>query len=205
MNKDYKNTIKVYKRLGKQYIDNISKVNVPKLPKFLKLLPKKAKILDVGCAGGRDSQIFQKAGHTVIGIDIVDEFLKEARKRVPKVKFIKMDLMRLKFPNNYFDTIWAQAALLHFKKSDLPKILKQFYNKLKTGGLLHIQLKRGRGSKIITEKLVDNRGRFFTFYFKHEAEDYIKKAGFKVIASEIVSDPLKRKDVKWINVWGKKV
>lgn len=205
MNKNYKDTAKVYEKLGKQYIDNVSKVNVPELLKFLKLLPKQARVLDVGCAGGRDSIIFQKAGHNVIGIDIVDAFLKEARRKVPKVKFIKMDIMKLKFPDNYFDAIYAQAVLLHFKKSDLLKILKQFYKKLKVNGLLHVQLKRGRGSRIVKEKLVNNHGRFFTFYYKYEAEDYIKRAGFKVIASKVVSDPLKRKDLKWINIWGKKV
>ena len=202
--KRYKKTIDVYKKLGKEYIKDTYKAKPAELPEFFKLLLPEARILDVGCAGGRDSLLFSKAGYEVIGIDVIDEFIKQAKKRVPKATFKKMDLMKLRFPNNYFNAIWAHAVLLHFKKTDLPKILKQFYKKLKPDGILHVRLKRGRGAGMFREKLADDQGRFFTFYYKHEVEKYLKKAGYKIIKSQILPDELKRKNVKWIGIWARK-
>lgn len=175
------------------------------LPEFIKLLKLNSRVLDVGCAGGRDSQHFIKAGHKVIGIDIVDIFLKEAKKRVPGATFKKMDLMKLDFPNNYFDAIWAHAVLLHFSKKDLPKILKSFNQILKSGGILHVRLKRGYGEHFVKEKLTENKKRLFTYYKKKEVESALRDAKFKIVASRLFPDELKRQDVKWISVWGRKI
>src|SRR3989339_248169 len=131
MKKDYINTINIYRQLGKKYLKDIKNGEPKTISDFLNQLKPKSLILDVGCAGGRDAKIFTKAEHQVIGIDIVEEFLKEAKKNVPKAKFKKMDLMNLKFPDNNFDAIWAMAVLLHFSKTDGKKIIKSFYERLK--------------------------------------------------------------------------
>jgi len=204
MRKEYSQTIKIYEELGKKYVDDTYKVSPAELPGFINLLKPNSKVLDVGCAGGRDSRYFVKAGHEVIGIDIVDSFLKEARKRVPKAKFVKMDLLKIYFPHAYFDAVWAQAVLLHFSKSDLPKILNKFHKILKPGGILHVRLKRGQGTHLIEEQLIGNKQRLFTFYYKKEVEEAFKKAGFRIIAARLLPDELKRKDVKWVSIWGRK-
>lgn len=43
---------------------------------FLKLLPKKAKILDLGCGPGRDAKYFSLEGYEVIGVDFSEKCLK---------------------------------------------------------------------------------------------------------------------------------
>ena len=58
MNKQYKKTIDLYKKLGKKYIDDTYKIKVRELPEFIKKLPGNSLVLDVGCAGGRDSKKF---------------------------------------------------------------------------------------------------------------------------------------------------
>jgi ubiquinone/menaquinone biosynthesis C-methylase UbiE len=204
MNSGHKKTIEVYEELGVKYIDSINRVLPEELPEFIGLLKSGSKVLDVGCAGGRDSRHFVEAGHKVFGIDVVDSFLREARKRVPGATFKKMDLLQLDFPDNTFDAIWAQAVLLHFSKSDLPKILKKFHRILKPGGLLHVRLKRGQGTHLVAEKLVEGKERLFTFYYKNEVEAALIDAKFKVIASRIYPDALNRDNVKWISVWGRK-
>ncbi len=203
-NNKYNKTIKVYKNLGRKYIKDINKCVVKELPEFIKLLSKGDRILDVGCAGGRDSKIFIKNGFKVVGIDLVDVFLKEAKKNVPGAKFIKMDLCKLKFPKNYFNAIWANAILLHIEKKDIPKILNNFYKILSFNGKLHIRVKRGQGTEYVKEKLSRDEQRLFTFFFKYEFEHYIKKAGFKIISSRIFFDELKRKNVKWIGIIAEK-
>lgn len=203
MKKEYEKTIKAYEELGKEYVESTYEVLSAELPEFINLLKDKSKVLDVGCAGGRDSKYFVDAGHEVVGIDIVDSFLAEARKRAPKAKFIKMDILKLDFPKNHFDAIWANAVLLHFSKDDLLKILEKFYKILKPGGILHVRLKRGQGAHLVKEKLTGDKYKFYTFYYKKEIEEELRKTGFKIIASRILSSQ-RRKNIKWISVWGGK-
>ena len=205
IDKDKNYTIELYENLGKKYIQDIANVKSKELPEFIKILPKKAKILEIGCAGGRDAKFFIKKRLEYTGIDLVDKFLKEARKNAPQGKFIKMDFLDLKFPDNYFDAIWASAVLLHINKRKLPSVLKGFYRVLKIGGKLHIRVKRGRGIKYVKDKISGGRERIFTFFYKKEMENYLKEAGFKIIASRIFPDELGRKDVKWVSVWGEKI
>lgn len=200
----YEETIKAYKRLGKKYIKDTERFTPPEFFDFVKLLPKGGKVLEAGCSGGRDSNKFVQKGFRVIGIDLVDIFLKEARKNVPNAKFIKMDFRKLKFPQNYFDAIWATAVLLHIKKKDILKTLKGFYRVLKPGGKLHIRVKRGKG--IIYEKDILSGGerRLFVYFLKDELERFVEKVGFKIIISRIFPDNAGRKDVKWVSLWAEK-
>lgn len=200
----YKKTIEAYEELGKKYIQSAEKLTPKEFSGFIKLLKKGGRILDVGCAGGRDSKKFIKKGFKVIGIDLVDAFLKEARKNVPRTKFLKMDSGKLKFPKNYFDGIWAQAVLLHIKRKDVPGALKGFYRVLKPEGKLHVRVKRGKGTAYIEDKLSGGKRRIFTYFSREEMEKFIKKAGFKIITSRIFPDESGRKDVKWISIWAEK-
>jgi len=200
----YEETIRVYEKLGGKYIKDIEKLVPSSFFDFIKLLPKNGKVLEIGCAGGRDSKKFSQKGFKVTGIDLVDIFLKEAEKNVPDAKFIKMDLRKLKFPKNYFNAIWANAVLLHIKKKNILKVLKGFYKVLKFGGKLYISVKRGKGKTYKKDKLSSDEKRLFVYFFKGEIEEYVKKAGFKIIFSQIFSDDAGRKNIKWIRLFAEK-
>lgn len=204
MKKHQEQIKKVYKNLGKQYLRDISRINVSEIPDFIKQIPKGGTVLDVGCAGGRDSAKFIKAGFKVVGIDLVEEFINTAKKKVPRGEFKVMDLLDIKLPAKSFNGIWANAVLLHVEKKDIPKVLKSFFRILKDGGLVHIRVKRGRDSKVIVDKLSQNTGRNFTLFFKQELEKYFKDAGFKIVQSKIFLDEAKRKKLKWVGIWATK-
>lgn len=200
----YKSIFELYTDLGQDYLNGIKKVKPIELNGFMNLIVKKGRVLDVGCANGRDSNRFIKKGFEVIGIDLVDLFLKSARKNVPKAKFIKMNLLDLKFPKNHFDAIWAHAVLLHIVKKDMRKALLNFYRVLKPGGKLHIRTKKGNSVQNKSEILTNNKKRFSIYYTKKEMEEYAKNAGFKILQSKIYADELKRKNTKWVGIWAEK-
>ncbi len=200
----YKKTKEVYNTLGEKYLKDSKKLTPPERLPFAKLLPKGGSILDVGCGGGRDAEFFAKRGLKVTGTDISDVLIKLARKQIPKATFICEDILKSKFPKNSFDGIWAQAILLHLKRNDVPKALKKFHSILKPGGMLHIRVKKGKGEEFVKEKLSGWNERFYTYFTKKEMEDMLKKAGFKIVASQITPDELHRPGVSWIMVWGQK-
>lgn len=204
MKDKYKETIEVYEVLGKGYLKDVEKVVPPAFSDFVKLIPKKGLVLDVGCAGGRDSKRLAQRDFRVIGIDLVDEFLREARKDVPGAEFKKMDLLELKFPKDYFDAIFANAVLLHIKKKDILEALKGFYRVLKPGGKLYIVVKKGKGSGYKKEKLSGGKRRFFSYFLEDELKKLVEKAGLKVISIKIFPDELGRKDVNWIGIFASK-
>jgi len=199
----YKKTITAYKKIGKSYLKSIKDITPKQFFNFIKLLPKAGRVLDVGCAGGRDSKKFTQKGFEVIGIDLVDEFLDEAKIYAPKARFIKMDLLKMKFPKGYFDGIWASSVLVHIKRKDVPTALKNFYKILRAGGKIFIAVKSGRGSAYITDKL-SNENRLFVYFSKEETKRLLNKIGFKLLLIKLFPDDAGRKEVKWIRIIAEK-
>ncbi len=200
----YEHTRAVYNKLGKQYIKDSKKLDPIERLAFVKNFTKGSHILDVGCGGGRDSKFFATSGMYTTGIDASDVFIDEARKTIPKAKFIQGDLLKIPFPNNSFDGIWSQAVLHHLKRSDIPKAIKKFHRIMKPGGLLHIRVKKGSGEGYEKEKLSRWNDRFYTYVSKKELGEYLKDAGFKIVQSGIFPDQLKRKNMNWILFWARK-
>ncbi len=205
MKNENKKIIEIYEKLGDKYLENIKDLTPAEFYDLVKLLHPKSRVLDVGCAGGRDAKKFRKKDFNVIGIDLVDLFLKEARKNVSGVRFIKMDMRRLEFPEDYFDGIWANAVLLHLKKKDIPKTLKEFYRVLRPDGKLHIRVKKGRERGYEKDKLSGGEKRLFTYFSKKEVEKFVKKANFEIINSGIFASHSGRKGVRWISILAKKI
>jgi len=199
----YKNTIESYKKSGTEYLKSIENITPAQFYIFVKQINKGEKILDVGCAGGRDSKKFIEEGFDVVGIDLIDEFLDVARKNVPGATFLKMDLLRMKFPKNYFDGIWASAVLLHIDKKDIPRVLNNFYKILKTGGKIFIGVKLGKGSTYSIDKL-SYRKRLMVLYSEKKIENFLARAGFNIIYFKIAPDDAGRSNVKWIRLIAEK-
>jgi len=192
----YLKNIEAYKRLGKRYLQSTKNCS-SRTKDFVELVEPKGKILDVGCAGGRHSKIFTKKGFDVTGIDAIDCFLKEAQKNAPEAKFLKMDIRDIKLPPQSFAGIWANAVLLHVRKNDIKKVLKNFYRLLKKDGKLFVGVRRGRGEEYTKDIFSENETRFFVLYYKYEMEKLLKNSGFKIISSKIQKDEVK-KNIEWI-------
>lgn len=197
---------KMYDRLGKQYLEDAEKVPPPDVGAFMDLLPSKAAVLDVGCAGGRDTEKFADRGFDVTGIDASAFFIEEARKRIPVGHFLKEDVRTFQFPDESFDAIWAHAVLLHIPRGDVPLVLDKFWHVLKPEGKLHIAVKVGEGERFV-EDVFEHAGavrRPFTFFQQNELEKLVSAAGFSIVSSRVVPDDQGRHDVEWVQLWAQK-
>jgi len=194
----------IYGRLGPKYLQDIAEGGPPEINEFMKLLPAGGAVVDIGCAGGRDSKIFSDSGFKVTGLDITEEFLEEGRRSVPQAEFLNMDVTDIQLPAESADAVWANAVLLHVDKEDIPRALQNINHVLKPGGKLHIRVKQGEGTKEVVEKLTGEERRPFIFFQKDEMEQYVTGAGFKIISSEVLPDDMGRADVQWIKIWAQK-
>ncbi len=194
----------IYGRLGSKYLSDIESMSPKEIEGFMDLLPRGAYIIDIGCAGGRDSKKFVERGFKVVGVDITDKFVHEAKKNVPSAEFRKMDVLELNLPPESFDAAWANAVLLHVEHQDIPLALSEINKVLKPGGKLHIRVKEGEGAKEVVETLTGGEQRPFSFFQKEEMEQLVQDAGFDGISSEILPDDLGREGVKWVRIWATK-
>ncbi len=190
--------------MGKKYLEK-SKTAIPikRLP-FVKLFSANDHILDVGCGGGRDAKFFTQHGLKATGIDVSPVLINLAKKEAKKASFKCVDLLKMNFPKETFDGIWAEAVLLHLKRKDVPRAIKEFYEVLKPSGILHIGVRKGRGEMYEKEKLTGEYERFYTYFSQKEIKFMLKKQGFKVFSSEILPDMHKRRNISWIEIWARK-
>jgi SAM-dependent methyltransferase len=143
-----------YNNNAKDFFENTVEADMSEAhKKFEKYLAKGAKILDLGCGSGRDSLHFSNYGYNIVSADYSDEMVKIASKYLNK-KVIKLDMREMDFKGQ-FDGIWACASILHIKKSEIPKVLKNCHNALKNNGILYMSFKYGDGE-------VERGGRHFS-------------------------------------------
>lgn len=94
---------------------------------------KRPRILDLGCATGWLSEQLAEFGE-VVGTDLADASINEARQRYPHIRFECEDFSHSKFANGEFDIVVSLETLSHV--ADQPAFIKRIRDVLKPGGYL---------------------------------------------------------------------
>ncbi|MCX6815103.1 MAG: class I SAM-dependent methyltransferase [Candidatus Aenigmarchaeota archaeon] len=186
--KDYtKKTIEFYDRNVEEYIENTKNLQDKKwLERFVSYLSKNARILDLGCAYGRDCKFFVDNGFETHGVDLSSKLIERAKSSVKGAKFYIMDILDLKFPNENFDGVWCSATLLHIKKKDVSKALSEIKRVLKKGGILYLNLKEGVGEKAVKDERYEGAEKFYSYFTENEIKGMLTEIGFKTLDFELV-------------------
>ena len=95
---------------------------------------KTIKFLDVGTGEGKSLIEGHARGWEVIGIDIVDNRIEEAKKN--SIKFVKTDLLDSTLPENYYDFIYVDSVLEHVLNP--LAYLSKIKRLLSPGGIVYI-------------------------------------------------------------------
>jgi 2-polyprenyl-3-methyl-5-hydroxy-6-metoxy-1,4-benzoquinol methylase len=73
-----------------------------------------ARVLDVGCGGGRNTQWFAAQGATVFGVDLAADLLEKARASAPEsVTLTALDVLRDPLPAGEFDVVYDSGCFHH--------------------------------------------------------------------------------------------
>ena len=92
-------------------------------------------ILDFGCGPGRDLKVVAELGHIAVGLEGAAHFADKAR-AYSGCEVWQQDFLKLALPDNYFDGVFANAALFHVPSQELPRVLLELHASLKPGGVL---------------------------------------------------------------------
>lgn len=139
------------------------------LPVFIERLKPGARILELGCGGGRDAEYLIAQGFDVDATDGTAEIAAQAAQRLNRpVRVMRFDELS---SIEQYDAVVASASLLHVPRPDLPQIVRQIWQALKPGGW-HLASYKGGG-----EEGRDRFGRYFNYLDAAEIEAIYANAG----------------------------
>ncbi len=163
------------------------------LDAFIKALPPKARILELGCGGGQDSEFMLAHGFDVRPTDGTPEIAKAAEKRlkIPVDTLLFSDLNE----SDAYDGVWANASLLHVPKAELSKVIGLIHRCLKSGGVFYASFKSGQS---------DGRDQFDRYY-NYPSEDWLVTvydafAWQRVDVKSELGSGYDRKPTDWLHV-----
>lgn len=149
----------------------------PALARFMAALSEHSAVLDLGCGHGIASAHLSRAGHDVTGLDASNGLLDVARGLAPAARFIHAGFGDLDATAEY-DAVWANFALLHAPRAELPGHLARIARALKPGGLFHVSMLLG------DDERRDELGRAYSYFSEAALDAMLADAGFTELARD---------------------
>ena len=161
--------------------------------RFLPLLKKGAKILDVGSGSGRDACYFQKQGYQATALEPSKNLCREIRK-VFSGEIVCSDIQNYR-PTERYDGIWACASLIHLQEEEILCFFKKIDMYLNDNGIVYASGKSG----ISTGEVED--GRFF-LEFTEQLVEKILTVNKQLQLEQLwyTEDVSGRRGFRWLNV-----
>jgi SAM-dependent methyltransferase len=142
----------------------------------------RARVLDIGCGSGRDTDYLEQKGAVVVGIDVSSGMLRLARRRVSSRGLCLMEMRNLGFSGGSFDGIWANGCIYHIPKTEFIRILYEAGRVLKPSGVFSFNIKAGSGEGLEDNpRSYEGGSRYYAYYAASEMVAYLERAGFEII------------------------
>jgi SAM-dependent methyltransferase len=168
-----------YDENAARYAARERRVPERQMSRFIKRLPAGARILELGCGAGGDSEALLALGFDVIPSDGSAAMATEAERRLGRPVLV-LPFQQMKYEAE-FDGIWANACLLHVPRAEVPDVLGRIARAMRPGGRFYASFKTGGGEGI------DSLGRYYNRPSREELLDLCQSAGFADIEIETVS------------------
>ncbi|MBX7457203.1 class I SAM-dependent methyltransferase [Qipengyuania sp. 1NDH17] len=169
-------TLEYYQTNAPRYTLSFGQAPSRHLDSFLDRLEPGARILELGCGGGRDSARIIERGFDLDATDGTPAMVKKANERFDVgarvMRFDELDAVAA------YDAVWAHACLLHVARVDMPRVLTAIYRALKPGGWHFANYKLGSGEGR------DPLGRLTNLPDEAWLEQAYREAGFDIEMTE---------------------
>jgi trans-aconitate methyltransferase len=153
--------------------------------RFIELLPKRAKVLDLGCGGGSPVAV-NLVAHAlhVTGVDGSPTLISLCRKRLPEQEWIVADMRSLSLGRT-FDGLLAWDSFFHLKPNDQHSMFAVFATHAARGTILMFNTGPAR-----SEQIGSYRGDplYHASLDAAEYEELLTQSGFELIDHK-VEDP----------------
>ena len=169
-------TLEYYQTNAPRYTLSFGQAPSRHLDRFLDRLEPGARILELGCGGGRDSARIIEREFDLDATDGTPAMVKKANERFDVgarvMRFDELDAVAI------CDAVWAHACLLHVARADIPCVLAAIQRALKPGGWHFANYKLGSGEGR------DPLGRLTNLPDEAWLEQVYREAGFDIETTE---------------------
>ncbi|THJ25358.1 MAG: class I SAM-dependent methyltransferase [Nitrospira sp. CG24E] len=166
----------------------------------MRRFPADARLLDLGCGGGRDAGDLAQRGYRVVGVDRTRALLSAGRRRYRSLPLVRADLRDLPFQAMSFDGLWAAASLMHLPKPDARRILGDLCRLVRPGGLFAATVTYGMKSCLLTDGWLP--GRYVARWKKDELARAVRRAGWTILELRVVTN--QERKGRWLNLLAQK-
>jgi cyclopropane fatty-acyl-phospholipid synthase-like methyltransferase len=191
-------TLAYYNQNAQAFIEGTENADMSEQYRFfLKHLPQKGRLLDLGCGSGRDSIYFASLGFQVTAVDGSEELCKRLKERYG------MDAQQIYFEDlsfrEEFDAVWACASLLHVKKADMASVMMKVSQALTPGGIFYASFKYGSQERLC-------KGRFFNDYTEADLDVLLNENNRLSLLQYWITEDVRpeRAGERWLNFIAKK-
>lgn len=137
-----------------------------------------ARVADIGCGPGHQTEHLRRLGLRAYGFDLSFEML--AALGIPDMA--QADMRALPIRTGGLDGVWCSAALLHIPRAMVPRVLGEFHRVLRPEGRLGLMIAEGEGEgwEQVPYREDDQR-RYFVYHSFEAITNALAQAGFAVI------------------------
>jgi SAM-dependent methyltransferase len=162
-------TLAFYDREAAKYAAREKRERTKRREDFLASLVVGAKILELGCGDGKDSEAMIHAGFDVTPTDGAPGLARLAEQRLARP--VQLLLFEDLDERGAYDAVWAHACLLHVPAERLRDVLAKIHTALRHGGRFYASFKKGDGGGR------DGLGRYYNFPSREKLTADYENAG----------------------------
>ncbi len=163
-------------------------------------------VVDVGCGPGRDALQLAQLGFHVVGTDLSEAMLNEARIRcqgqpgAERITVQRMDMRSPDFAAASCAGLWVSASFLHIPKRENQQVLREFRRVLIPGGALALLVKERDDGPDERYEVHQPSGeqRFFARYRGSELWELLEQAGFLMLEMRTARDGRFKNLQRWL-------
>jgi SAM-dependent methyltransferase len=157
------------------------------LAPLIDLLPRQARVLDLGCGAGVPITLALSERYEVTGIDFSVEQITLAKAQVPNASFVQADMTACNFPGQSFDAVVSFFAIFHLPREEHAGLFEQVHGWLKPGGYFLATLAL-KDEPAYTESDYFGQEMHWSNYDIEEYRELLIEAGFELIDEWLLVD-----------------
>jgi SAM-dependent methyltransferase len=177
-----------YTKLDCSWQDLDGEIRERSLNSFLPLLKSIAKqvpsglAIDVGCGGGSYTQLLPNLFKKVMGCDLTERLINEARKRFHEIQFETTDASHLLTSDSSADFVMSVGLVEHLEKTALDSHFTEMARVLKSQGMVLFRVWSKysvSGLMVHSGRMIDNCYLAKYFYSRVYVRNELHRKGFK--------------------------
>ena len=144
-------------------------------------------VVDAGCGPGHWTDFLHQRGVEITGVDLVPEFIENARIRFPDVPYQVSSLRALDLADGSLHGVLAWYSLIHLAPTELPQVLSELARVLRPQGHLLVGFFEGESAEPLDHAITK------AYYWSiDQMSRLLDDAGFDVLDVETRQDHGKR-------------